>query len=436
MLIAASGWRRGGCAPTKFTANTSPQRLVNNTVCQCAYLYLAWRQTDSASDLLEMAKNDDFFESQRSASLVKTRIVVEYFKPWARIMANQVRNNNKPRLAYVDLYSGPGKYEDGTSSTPLQILEHAIITPDLCEMLVTLFNDSDQEHADALVKNIRALPGIEKLRTKPQIRLGEVDDDLVAMFKKLNLVPTFSFIDPFGYKGLTLELVDALLRSFGCDMVLFFSFNSINRSLTNKFVKKHIDALFGPKKAEELREACKEVHAEKREELLIEKFIEALNSLGYEYVIPYVVERDDKDRTSHYLIFISKNKRGFQIMKDVMYALSEHRTQGVARFGHVRDVSKKRTPLLALFNTPLDDFAEELCEEFAGTKMSRKEMRESYDLWHPRNPFVDRNWRDALSKLEGKGRIKCKPSKEERPIRKGTITFGPNTVVTFPKEKK
>lgn len=382
-----------------------------------------------------VGKNDDFFEYQpRTASLVKTRIVVGYFKPWAKIMANAVRKELNPRLTYIDLYSGPGRYDNGLASTPIQILEHAIATPDLQQMLLVLFNDESKEHTSALTKTISELPGIESLQQKPRVRTGVVDQDLVDKFKKSRLGPSFSFIDPFGFKGLTLDLVDTLVRSWGSDLVLFFSFNSINRSLTISSVKTHIDALFGKKAADELRAATKTVLTENREELLIEKFIESINGLGYDYVLPYVVERDDKDRTSHYLIFISKDKRGYSIMKDIMYVLSEDKTEGVARFGFVRSVSKKRTPLLALMNSPLKDFADQLCEDFEGQTLSRKLLRDNFDLMYPRNPFVDKNWRDVLIGLEDKRRIIADPTREKRRKWKGEITFGEKTNVTFPKK--
>jgi three-Cys-motif partner protein len=367
---------------------------------------------------------------------VKTSIVVGYFKPWAKIMANAVRHEADPKLTYIDLYSGPGRYENGLASTPIQILEHAVSSPDLQQMLLAMFNDENADHTSALTKAISELPDIGKLKRYPRIRTGAVDQALVDRFKNSSLGPSFSFIDPFGFKGLTLDLVDTLVRSWGSDLVLFFSFNSINRSLTIPSVKKHIDALFGQKKAEELRVTAKTVATEKREELLIEKFIEAINDLGYDYVLPYVVERDDKDRTSHYLIFISKDKRGYSIMKDIMYALSEDKTEGVAKFGFVRSISKKRTPLLALMNSPLKDFADQLCIDFAGQTLSRKLLRDHYDLMYPRNPFVDKNWRDTLMRLEEQDRISAVPSRENRPKRKGETTFGKNTKVTFPDRAK
>ncbi len=55
---------------------------------------------------------------------------------------------------------------------------------------MTLFNDADKENAAALLKEIEALPGVQKLRYKPQVQAEEVGDKIVAMFEEKKLVPT------------------------------------------------------------------------------------------------------------------------------------------------------------------------------------------------------------------------------------------------------
>ena len=91
--------------------------------------------------------------------------------------------------------------------------------------MIAVFNDADTDRTSELDKNIRALPGIETLKHKFEIRTGDVDDDLMAEFASINMVPAFSFIDPFGYKGVTLELLEALMKGWGSDIVLFFPFD-------------------------------------------------------------------------------------------------------------------------------------------------------------------------------------------------------------------
>src|SRR6266536_2120114 len=83
-----------------------------------------------------------FFEESREQSLVKSAIVSKYFWAWAKVIMSQIKRGGK-KIAYVDLFAGPGRYKDGTKSTPLLVLEQAIANPDLRRMLVTIFNDLD-----------------------------------------------------------------------------------------------------------------------------------------------------------------------------------------------------------------------------------------------------------------------------------------------------
>ena len=67
------------------------------------------------------AKNEKFFEVQKEASRIKSAIVVKYFQAWTRVMVPQVRSKANPRLLYIDLFCGPGMYEDESQSTLLLI---------------------------------------------------------------------------------------------------------------------------------------------------------------------------------------------------------------------------------------------------------------------------------------------------------------------------
>lgn len=376
-----------------------------------------------------MTKRPEFFEDQKAQSRVKSTIVVKYFQAWSKIMARQVEGSADPRLVYIDLFCGPGKYEDGSVSTPLQILEHVIATANLQDKVIAIFNDEDPTRTTELEKNIVALPGIDKLKHKILIRTGQVDEELVQEFASTNMVPAFSFIDPFGYKGVTLELLAALIKGWGSDMVLFFPFDRINAALTNSKVTRHVDALFGKERADRLRELTSGMHPENREGLIIEEFAEALRQRGYTYIIPYVFEYEQKDRTSHYLIFVTKHPLGYGIMKSIMYKASEDRNQGIARFGYVRSANDK-TPLLSLLNRPLDDLCNEILEFFAGRTLTMEMVYREHQKALGINPFVEKNYKDALNALDAAKKITTsKPSR-----RKGT--FADDIVVTFPKKDK
>ena len=97
---------------------------------------------------------NSFFDEQTEQSLVKATIVAKYFDAWASVIVNtQKRNPHQPqKIAYIDLFAGPGRYDDGSQSTPLKILQKAIEKPDIRARLVTLFNDKDEDNARSLEK--------------------------------------------------------------------------------------------------------------------------------------------------------------------------------------------------------------------------------------------------------------------------------------------
>src|SRR5665648_97479 len=80
-----------------------------------------------------------FFDERTDQSEVKARIIQKYFYAWAKVIIPSAKHREK-KIAYIDLYAGPGRYKDGAASTPLMILERAIQDPDLKQMLVTFFN--------------------------------------------------------------------------------------------------------------------------------------------------------------------------------------------------------------------------------------------------------------------------------------------------------
>jgi hypothetical protein len=69
---------------------------------------------------------EEFFDEPLEQSRVKARIVSDYVITFTRILSDfQRRKGNPPTVDYVDLFSGPGSYGDGTASTPLLVIRAA-----------------------------------------------------------------------------------------------------------------------------------------------------------------------------------------------------------------------------------------------------------------------------------------------------------------------
>jgi three-Cys-motif partner protein len=377
-----------------------------------------------------MAKQ--FFDEQAEHSQIKTAIIVKYFNAWAQVITgHQKRQGENPRIAYIDLFAGPGRYKDGAKSTPVFILEQAIADPLLCNSLVTMFNDKDKENSSSLEKAIKEISGIATLRHEPEVYTEEVGEDIVKMFEEMNMIPTLMFIDPWGYKGLSLRLINSVLKSWACECVFFFNYNRINMGLANELVKEHMDELFGVERGGHLREKLEGIAPNERELTIVEELCKALIDMGGKYVLPFGFKNNKGTRTKHHLIFVSKNSKGYDIMKRVMANESSSADQGVPSFEY--SPATKAQPLLFELTRPLDDLGDLLMERYAGRTLTMNEIYQDHNYG---TRYIEPNYKAVLAAMELADKIKADPPHTKRPKRLGQVTFGPKVKVTFPNQKK
>lgn len=91
--------------------------------------------------------NKDFFKKQTISSRIKANIVAEYFPQYCKILLKRPQQE----IRYLDLFSGPGKYEDRNFSTPLLIAQRCANDSILREKVRLLFND--KEYCSELKEN-------------------------------------------------------------------------------------------------------------------------------------------------------------------------------------------------------------------------------------------------------------------------------------------
>jgi three-Cys-motif partner protein len=363
--------------------------------------------------------NEQFFNEQLDQSDTKARIIQKYFYAWARVISPTAKAR-EGKIAYIDLFAGPGRYKDGAASTPLLVLQHAIDDPTLCSMLVTLFNDVDANHSATLQTEINNLPGIEKLKFAPNVNCNEVGADAEKFFTETRLIPSFTFVDPFGYKGLSLKIVNGVIKDWGCDCVFFFNYGRINAGISNPKVETHMEALFGEDRAQKLRIALNGKSPDDREALILEELSQAIRDLGGTYVLPFRFKRGK--RTSHSIVFVSKHFRGYEIMKDIMARESSTEDQGVASFTY--SPADASMPLLFSLTQPFDTLKQTLPKDFAGETLT---MRKIYEDHSVDTPYLPRNYKQALRELEIEGKLTADPPLSKR---KGT-SFADHVLVTF-----
>lgn len=375
-----------------------------------------------------MAVVEGFFDEQREQSEVKAKIVAKYFDAWSKVMLGARRKfGHFQRLAYIDLFAGPGRYKDGTKSTPLMVLERAIAQPELAKALVTMFNDRDAENVASLQSEIERLEGYHTLKHPPVIYCSEVGEDAQKMLSNTRQCPTFTFIDPFGYKGLSRGIIQSIIKDWGCDCVVFFNYARINAGLNNDAVRHHMDALFGHQRVDNMRDAMTQMKPHEREAYVLESLASALKDLGAKLVLPFKFRRADGSRTSHSLVFVTKDEKGYEIMKDIMARESSTEDQGVASFAY--SPADARNPLLFSLSRPLEALADDLSTSFAGRTVR---MVDVYKGHHIDTPYILKNYKHALCELEAAGRVTCVPPADKRRKIGGKATMGDDVRLTFP----
>ncbi len=367
--------------------------------------------------------SDEFFEAQLPPSKIKALIVSDYFLAWSRIIRGDLT-----KIGYLDFYSGPGKYGDGSDSTPLLILKHALKDPVLTKILVTFFNDLETEKIDKLKEHIYALPNIGTLKFQPMFRNLKVDKDVELELAKTKLIPTLVFIDPYGYKGLSLSFIGHAIKDWGCDCILFFNYNRINAAITNPAFTENINALFGKEVAENLRNVIPKIKPDKREEKIMETFAQCLQKVQGFYSIKFKFYQKHKCKTSHFLILITKNVKGYSLMKEVMHKFSD-KIDNVASFEY--NPVGRPTVINTLFGPsydPIGKLGNQLLESFKGKTITMKEIYIANNIG---KPYIAANYKSALLRLEDEGKIKTVPERSKRKPHLGKPSMGDNVVITF-----
>jgi three-Cys-motif partner protein len=373
---------------------------------------------------------NDFFAKPREHSKIKASIVAAYFVAWARVIVRSAKKNGKtPRLTYIDLFSGPGKYADGTPSTPLLVLGAAIKHAEIRDSVIMVFNDYSAKYVRILTTEIENTPGIETLRHPPQVYNYCVDKDITSLVEHDGTMPAFLFVDPYGYKGLSLDLVKSVIRRWGSDCVFFFNYRRINMNLpTQKPVLREtlMCDLFGAQRFERLRADIDQVlDPETRERTIIGHLRDALGDIGGKYVLTYAVADMRGKRTQQYLIYVTKSAKGLTIMKDTMGNLSTEELMCCSEFGY-NPVMESQTTLLKELCPPEDALADALSEHFAGRSVRADQV---YSEHGTTTNFRERDYKRALKKLESENRIAVDPPADKR--RRDTLSD--DVRITFPK---
>lgn len=267
-------------------------------------------------------KENHFFEQQTMSSRIKASIISEYFPKYCNIIINK----HKPKeLRYIDLFAGPGKYEDGNVSTPLLVARNCIKNNFLQQHVRFIFNDNT--YKEQLEKNF-----FEEFPKGSFVINPFFGDRTVGEWGKItqylirnthvgnyNESPALLFIDPFGYKGIETNVLAQFLQNWGNEIFIFINTKRIHPALENEKFESLMRDLF-PTTYEIIKSNRKyKQSVGERLQLIIDylglEYQKILNSKVYYTAFRF--QEEDIDTTSHYILHLTKGKRGFDLIKTI-----------------------------------------------------------------------------------------------------------------------
>lgn len=368
---------------------------------------------------------DNFFEEQTEKSAIKSAIVSDFFKVYLRIISFRFKNED---IYYIDLFSGPGRYENDKQSTPLYIMDAVEFFNDkqILSRIHFVFNEAEKKYYSALVDNIKSHNIYSKLKNPPIITNKPADQIDLSTYLSSN-IPFFSFIDPFGYKSTSAKQIWDLVHSVGSDCVFFFNANRIIVDFNKDNKERDFKDLFG-NRYDELSDRitkCKS-HHDKMVAVLDEFSLNLMDIVKREkynyslFILPFGFSFDDREKESHYLLFITKNHKAVSEMKKIMNKLA-------TSIGDIYSYDTKKVNQIPLFDLETDAYINfKKTIEYFNTYIKGKKWtlpvflmyidELSMKRLHKVTPFTPKDTKQFLRKLKDEGILKSEKTFSAREI--------------------
>jgi hypothetical protein len=110
-------------------------------------------------------------------------------------------------------------------------------------------------------------------------------------------------------------------------------------------------------------------------------------------------------------------------MKGIMAGESSTHDEGVPSF--IYSPADASMPLLFSLTQPLSELKESLLATFAGQELNLRQIYESHSV---DTPYVEKNYREVLTRLETEGAISVRSTKGKR----RASTFPDHVLISFP----
>lgn len=323
------------------------------------------------------------------ATRTKLEIFEKYVEAWLPVFFK----NEKAFI--VDFFAGPGKDIDGTSGSPLRIIDKIFSYKNKINnhqvVIETIFNEFDPKKFDRLQKNIDSVR--EKHCSIPILHNMDFNELFVNLRPKFEKNPSLLFMDQNGFKFITKSVLNALDQFNKTDFMFFISSSYFNRFSDDPTLKAyHPDFP---------TEILKEDNFNSVHRKILEYYRSILSPQSEFKLYPFSLK---KDKNIYGLIFGTKHILGVDKFLDIAWKINP--LNGEANFDIDDDQFKKENRSLfseLIKKTKIDVFEEELIKFIAHRKKVTNKDIYTFSLL---KGFTHKHAVDVIKDLIKKDRVK------------------------------
>lgn len=338
---------------------------------------------------------------------MKHEILRRYLQAWLPILSGQ-----NPHVIIIDGFAGPGEYID-PNNPDNRLPGSPLIIVDTIEShklkgrfgkITLLFVEDNKHYSQNLIRLLSQRQLTQDKRIKWHVIESKFAPTITQILDQIEtqnacLPPCFAFIDPFGPRGLPMQLIGRLMKHRYSEVLINYLYDPTNRHLGEPKYEIVLDEFFGCPEWREIRKE-QNLNPKVRCERLLNLYLQQLSTLGRAtYTVPFEM-RDRNNRALCFLVFGTKHVRGLDLMKQAMWQIAP---EGNFQFSdYIHNKYKDQLPLFPT-KPDYDELSQLLWDHFNGQKVN---MQEIADWVVVETRYCTTHIRRALQLLEDRGQIR------------------------------
>lgn len=326
----------------------------------------------------------DYTEHARA----KHEILKRYLDAWYSILGS----SRAKRLVILDGFAGRGRYIGGESGSPLLIHDAAVraVGRGVAQRITIACSEANSTNYRLLEEATAQLPNCDGVELRTQHEEFAVAAAPVAewLAERRGLIPSFIFVDPYGFTGVPLDLIKSLLAVDRVEVLLTFMARDMSRFLTLVTVEATLTEFFGG----DAWRKCVQPDEDARTECLLLRYQEVVRPAIASFVTPFRVFEDERQATLYYLVHLTNHPLGMRRMKEAMVAHSPDMT-----FWPITVRPKDQLALDVSEEKPYPSLQKHLLDRYQQCSMTFEDLlNEDY----PDGVWVEPQYRAAILDLE------------------------------------